>query len=219
MDKSESNQKCSFKQSVADLFRGMQLLTVQCSICLFVIIAVLCMRWMGGDLFDNIASLYRQAMLDDTLFTAVEDTFRGQTQTVSAMNAQASPKTIVAPLEHGVITSEFGYRDGVLHEGVDIAKEEGTPLKAMMDGTVTVAEFDENGYGHYVVIECNDEQKYLYAQCQRLTVDVGETVKAGDVLGFVGNTGRSSGSHLHFEWIYRDQPIDPMQILPKVTYV
>ena len=208
---------CTVRQNVANMFRGMQLILVQCSICIFVIVALLCLRWIGGDLFDHIASLYRQAMLDDTLFTAVEDTFTHQT--VSAMSASATvSENVVAPLEHGVITSEFGYRDGVLHEGVDIAKEEGTPLKAMMDGRVTVLEYDENGYGHYVVVECNDEEKYLYAHCQRLTVEVGEYVTAGDILGFVGNTGRSTGSHLHFEWICRDQPVDPMQILPKETY-
>ncbi len=201
---------------IASAFRGLQLLLVQCSICIVVVLLLFGLRLVGNDLFNSVAALFREAMLDDNLISAVSSAFN--TPTVSAM-AHTNERLVVAPFEGGIITSAFGERDGALHEGMDIAIDEGTPLKAMLDGTVTVAEYDEKGYGHYLVVTCSENEKFLYAHCQRLTVKTGDAVKAGDIVAFVGNTGRSSGSHLHVEWICNGHTVDPLQILPESTYV
>lgn len=203
-------------KGIANAFRGLQLLLIQCSVCVVVILIVLGLRLFGNGVFDNVAALFRMAMLDDTLITAVSAAL--EVPGVSAMST-TTERPVIAPFEGGTITSLFGERDGKMHEGVDIAIEEGTPLRAMLDGTVTVCEYEDKGYGHYLVVASSENEKYLYAHCQRLAVTVGEIVKAGDILAYVGNTGRSSGSHLHVEWICNGNPIDPLQILPETTYV
>ncbi len=208
------------KQKLKSSFHGLQLLLVQSSVCILALIVVLCVKWIGGDVFTGMASLFREAMLDDTLISAVSSALEPHTVLAMGETSEAvlPASPIVPPLVGGVITSAFGERDGSIHEGVDIAAEEGTPLKALMSGTVTTVEYEDNGYGHYVVVTCPNGEKYLYAHCSKINVKAGDTVTAGDRIALVGNTGRSTGSHLHFEWLVDDKPNDPMGILPEQTY-
>jgi len=207
------------RRKASSLFQGLQLLLIQSVVCILAMLAVLCMRWFGGEWYDSVSSMFRSAMLEDTLVSAVTDAW--QPTAVSAMTAPADDdrQKTVAPLVGGVITSPFGERDGSFHEGVDIAAQEGTPLKALKSGVVTVAQTDENGYGKYLVVTCENGEKYLYAHCSSMSVAVGETVCAGDTVAYVGNTGRSSGSHVHIEWICNGKPTDPLSVLPEETYV
>lgn len=108
----------------------------------------------------------------------------------------------------GTITSPQGYRTDPVtgkisyHSGTDISVPEGTPILAAADGTVTVANaFDSWGgsYGYYVKIDHGDGLTTLYAHCSRICVTVGQEVKAGQVIAYVGHTGRATGAHLHFE--------------------
>lgn len=108
----------------------------------------------------------------------------------------------------GTITSPQGYRTDPLtgktsyHSGTDIAVPEGTPILAAADGTVTVANaLDSWGgsYGYYVKIDHGGGLTTLYAHCSRICVTVGQEVKAGQVIAYVGHTGRATGAHLHFE--------------------
>ena len=110
--------------------------------------------------------------------------------------------------EAGTITSTFGYRtdpiDGSVsyHSGVDIGMPSGTPILAATDGTVTIANSTDSwggGYGYYVKIKHNDTFDTLYAHCSKICVINGQQVKKGQVIGYVGTTGRSTGPHLHFE--------------------
>jgi len=106
------------------------------------------------------------------------------------------------------VTSYFGYRVHPItgakdyHKGLDIALPEGTEIRAGLDGKVTTAAFD-SGYGNYVVIESRLEDGTVieakYAHCQMLFVSVGQLVNEGDVIATVGNTGSSTGSHVHVE--------------------
>jgi murein DD-endopeptidase MepM/ murein hydrolase activator NlpD len=124
------------------------------------------------------------------------------------------PKDIFSwPLEvPGTITSWFGYRKDPItgetkyHNGTDIAVPEGTPILAAADGTVTIANATDSyggGYGYYVKIKHNETYDSLYAHCSKISVKKGDTVKKGQIIAYVGTTGRSTGPHLHFE-IYKN---------------
>ena len=108
----------------------------------------------------------------------------------------------------GTITSQFGYRVDPItgkvssHTGTDIACAEGTPILAAADGTVTVANgLDRWGgsYGYYIQIDHSGGLETLYAHCSSICVTTGQQVQAGQVIGYVGHTGRVTGNHLHLE--------------------
>lgn len=106
------------------------------------------------------------------------------------------------------ITSRFGYREDpftgeiAYHSGTDIGAPGGTPILASADGTVTIANAIDSwggGYGYHIKINHNDTFDTLYAHCSSICVTVGQEVKQGEVIGYVGTTGNSTGNHLHFE--------------------
>ncbi len=106
------------------------------------------------------------------------------------------------------ITSRFGYREDpftgeiAYHSGTDIGAPGGTPILASADGTVTIANAIDSwggGYGYHIKINHNDTFDTLYAHCSSICVTVGQQVKQGEVIGYVGTTGNSTGNHLHFE--------------------
>ena len=108
----------------------------------------------------------------------------------------------------GTITSQFGHRVDPItgevssHTGTDIACAEGTPILAAADGTVTVANgLDSWGgsYGYYIQIDHGSGLETLYAHCSSICVTTGQQVQAGQIIGYVGHTGRATGSHLHLE--------------------
>ena len=108
----------------------------------------------------------------------------------------------------GTITSQFGHRVDPItgevssHTGTDIACAEGTPILAAADGTVTVANGLDNwggSYGYYIQIDHGGGLETLYAHCSSICVTTGQQVQAGQVIGYVGHTGRVTGNHLHLE--------------------
>jgi murein DD-endopeptidase MepM/ murein hydrolase activator NlpD len=112
------------------------------------------------------------------------------------------------------VTSRFGPRGGRQHSGLDLGASQGTPIKAAAGGKVKSASF-EGGYGNLVVIEHPGGTETRYAHMARLGVRPGETVKAGQEVGTVGSTGRSSGPHLHFEVRLNGEARDPLRYLPR----
>ena len=120
----------------------------------------------------------------------------------------------------GTITSQFGHRVNPItgevssHTGTDIACAEGTPILAAADGTVTVANgLDSWGgsYGYYIQIDHGGGLETLYAHCSSICVTTGQQVQAGQVIGYVGHTGRATGSHLHFEVRANENRVNPLQ--------
>ena len=112
----------------------------------------------------------------------------------------------------GTITSQFGYRTDPIsgetsyHSGTDIAAPDGSPILAAAGGTVTIANALDSwggGYGYYVRIDNGNGLETLYAHCSTICVMTGQQVQAGQVIGYVGQTGRATGNHLHFE-VYQD---------------
>ena len=122
---------------------------------------------------------------------------------------------LIVPLK-GSITSRFGPRESddivsAYHAGIDIGADEGTTFVAALDGKAIIVSC-EDGYGNYVVIQNNDV-KTLYAHCSNIYVNEGENITQGEQIGEVGQTGKATGPHLHFEVIKDDRVIDPELLL------
>lgn len=113
----------------------------------------------------------------------------------------------------GVISSEFGYRWGRLHAGVDIANDEGTEVRAALKGRISYADWC-SGYGLTVVVEHESGYHTLYGHLMKILVDSGQYVRAGQRIGYMGNTGNSTGPHLHFEICQGGVPLNPRLFLP-----
>lgn len=103
------------------------------------------------------------------------------------------------PTESRVVTSNFGARWGRQHKGLDIKVYIGDTIRAAFSGKVRVVRYEAAGYGKYVVIRHNNGLETIYGHMSAWLVEENQTVKAGQPIGLGGNTGRSTGSHLHFE--------------------
>lgn len=118
------------------------------------------------------------------------------------------------------VSSEFGYRfdpftgQRTYHGGIDIALPKGTPVNAMIDGTVILVRYLTSGYGYYVVVDHGGGFISLYAHCSSILVNEGQRVSAGEVIAKVGSTGRSTGNHLHFEVRIDGVKQNPRNYLP-----
>ena len=118
----------------------------------------------------------------------------------------------------GAVNSEFGRRQslwsqgGEFHSGIDIAAERGTPVVAPAAGTVAFAGSHAE-YGLTVMLDHGDELLTVYGHLSRLSVERGRTVARGAELGFTGNSGRSSGPHLHYEILVKGRPVNPRTYL------
>ncbi len=117
-----------------------------------------------------------------------------------------------APLALVKQTSPFGPRWGRLHAGVDLNLETGYPVLSAFDGIVRVASVDWGGYGKFVVVRHYNGLETLYGHLSKQNLEPGSFVKAGDEIGLGGNTGRSTGSHLHFETRFEGNPFNPNQV-------
>jgi murein DD-endopeptidase MepM/ murein hydrolase activator NlpD len=113
---------------------------------------------------------------------------------------------------NGAFTSPFGMRWGRLHAGVDLAAPEGTPIRAAESGRVILMGWT-GGYGNYTCIAHGGALSTCYAHQSRYGTSVGASVSQGQVIGYVGNTGNSTGAHLHFETRVNGTPVDPMGYL------
>ena len=97
------------------------------------------------------------------------------------------------------ISSGYGSRWGRTHKGLDYAHPTGTNIYASAGGTVTFSGWNSGGYGYLVIISHGNGVQTYYAHCSKLLCSVGQTVSQGQLIAKVGNTGRSTGPHLHFE--------------------
>ncbi|MDX6581977.1 MAG: hypothetical protein QOI10_1161 [Solirubrobacterales bacterium] len=113
---------------------------------------------------------------------------------------------------NGPITSGFGYRWGRLHEGIDIGVPEGTPIRAAKPGNVVIAAYT-GGYGNYTCIDHGGGLSSCYGHQSSFAVSPGDQVAQGEVIGYSGNTGSSTGPHLHFEIRVNGTAVDPLGYL------
>jgi murein DD-endopeptidase MepM/ murein hydrolase activator NlpD len=139
---------------------------------------------------------------------------RGQDRAAAAKTdpEKAAQDVWLLPLDEYEFTAPYGVRWGKLHAGVDLAAPEGTPYKAVHAGVVTAAGYN-GGYGYSITIKQANGVEVIYAHSRRLLVKVGDKVTAGQVIGEVGNTGYSYGTHLHLEVHENGAPTDPIPFL------
>ncbi len=119
------------------------------------------------------------------------------------------------PTTKYTVTSRYGYRPDPFtgiwtgHNGIDLGAPIGTAIVATRSGVVTFTGYQENGAGNYVWINHGDGFKSIYMHMTRYIVKVGQYVEAGEIIGYVGSTGRSTGPHLHFGLKYNGSYVDP----------
>lgn len=114
--------------------------------------------------------------------------------------------------EFGIRSNPFGGGGYEVHEGIDFAGAVGDIIAATGDGVVTLASY-QGGYGNMVTIDHGGGYETLYAHMSDIKVKVGETVKRGEIIGFVGNTGRSTGPHLHYGIYKGDEAVNPREVM------
>jgi murein DD-endopeptidase MepM/ murein hydrolase activator NlpD len=116
------------------------------------------------------------------------------------------------------VSSPFGYRvhpvtgEYKMHKGVDLVASKGTPIYATRSGYVTIATYHSTA-GNYVTLNHQDGYTSVYMHMTHDVVSVGEYVKAGQLIGYVGSTGRSTGPHLHFGIAYQGEYVNPMNYI------
>lgn len=108
-------------------------------------------------------------------------------------------KNFCMPTDNKVVTSNFGRRWGRMHKGIDVKVYIGDTIRAAFSGKVRIVKYEARGYGNYVVIRHYNGLETIYGHMSKHLVKENQVVKAGDPIGLGGNTGRSTGSHLHFE--------------------
>lgn len=120
----------------------------------------------------------------------------------------------VAP-HQGYITSPYGYRQRFkrMHKGVDIHVNVGDTVRAAWSGRVRLTKYEAKGYGYYVVLRHYNDLETVYGHLSKFLVKDGDYVRAGEPIALAGNTGRSTGPHLHFETRYMGYAINPMGII------
>ena len=160
----------------------------------------------------------KQAEYEEWLATYVPPTTVPSENTNPGTDAPSSSGW-VRPLAYIQVTSPFGMRMHPIlgyermHNGVDLAASKGTEIYAAKSGRVTVASYQENGAGWYVSINHGDGYSSIYMHMTRFIVSPGQYVSAGQVIGYVGDSGLSKGAHLHFGISYNGRYVNPMDYI------
>jgi murein DD-endopeptidase MepM/ murein hydrolase activator NlpD len=135
-----------------------------------------------------------------------------RTTTTKISAAQQAQDVWLLPLSDYTFSSPYGVRWGKLHAGIDLSDPEGTAYMAIHAGTVTAAGY-YGGYGYAITVKQDNGVEVIYAHSRRLLVQTGQKVTAGQVIGEVGSTGASYGTHLHLEIHVNGVPTDPIPFL------
>jgi murein DD-endopeptidase MepM/ murein hydrolase activator NlpD len=155
-------------------------------------------------------------------YSAVDqvDEYQGLLETVKEIKRIQDATPSICPVEGGRISSNFGYRQSPFnkrrefHCGLDISSPRGTPVKASADGVVTYCGY-KGDLGKTVVIDHGFGIVTHYGHLSEIKTKAGQQVKRGEFIGKVGNTGRSTGPHLHYEVRLNSNPINPQKYIPE----
>lgn len=183
---------------------------------------------VGGPVASSLARVEKESVLREEILRRIYGQLQDIRQQISAQERSfqeieqvlEKQKTLLASTPslwptRGWVTSGFGQRlspfSGRLeqHEGVDIASYNGTPVRAPADGSV-IEVSSRPGYGNFIVIDHGHDIVTRYGHNRTIWVKVGQKVKRGDIIAEVGNTGRSTGPHLHYEVLVKGIPVNPM---------
>ena len=177
---------------------------------------------LQDDLLQEIAQKekeYDAAKYQEWLATSVATTAPSYTGSTTPSTAAPSSSGWICPVPYYTLTSAFGMRIHPIkkvwkmHNGVDLSCAQGTPIYAAKSGTVTTASYQAGGAGYYVSINHGDGFASVYMHMTHYTVSAGQYVTQGQVIGYVGSTGGSTGPHLHFGISYNGTYVNPMQYI------
>ena len=177
---------------------------------------------LQADLMKEIAQKEKElkdAEYKEWLATYVPPTTLPSGTDTTPSNQAPSSSGWIKPLKSYTITSPFGMRKHPvlgyerMHEGVDMSAPAGTPIYAAKSGKVTTASYQKGGAGNYVAINHGDGFSSVYMHMTRYIVSKGQYVNAGQVIGYVGSTGISTGNHLHFGIAYKGAYVNPMKYI------
>ncbi|MDD4689137.1 MAG: M23 family metallopeptidase [Eubacteriales bacterium] len=159
----------------------------------------------------------KKEVVNEKVITAAKD------EVIQIGGGKANGKTILASAEgstgyflwpnRGKISSRFGIRSRDNHKGIDIAAPVGSAVYASDGGVVTFAGWNDGGYGYMVILDHGNGYVTYYAHCNKVLINEGDTVSQGQVIAEVGNTGISTGPHLHFEVRHNGTPVNPLNYM------
>jgi murein DD-endopeptidase MepM/ murein hydrolase activator NlpD len=138
-----------------------------------------------------------------------------------SVGAQTTSSLVVFPVVSPKISSLFGKRNHPVlgnqlhHGGIDLAAPEKSHVRVVLDGQVVFAG-RYAGYGKLITVEHSSGRTTLYGHLSEISVNVGQRISAGEVIGRVGSTGISTGPHLHFEWRENGQVVNPLEVFPNL---
>jgi len=164
----------------------------------------------------NRKSTYKNGLLLSETTTSESITSQPVTKVVRTGTKQKNilESGVIFPMV-GVISSHFGERWGRTHEGIDLAADEGTSVLSAECGVVSYVSENAGGYGKYIRIDHGFGLQTAYGHLSKIDVTVGQTVSAGQQIALSGNTGNSTGPHLHFEIIKNGEQINPYPYMKK----
>ena len=156
----------------------------------------------------NVEKLSREINLELSSYNSIYEKVQENINRISRIPS-------IRPVEGGYLNSTFGYRvdpiDNVrrFHQGQDITVKSGTPIYAPADGVVKRAYY-AGGFGNHITLQHGSGYTTLFAHLSKIKVKHGQTVKRGDIIGYSGNTGRSTAPHLHYEIHHKGKPQNPL---------
>jgi len=166
----------------------------------------------GNGLFDGDAGEVR-AVYKDGVLTGLEFLSEEEQAEYTALRESAGKNMVWPVTDFKAVVTAFGPRANPdSHDGIDIASFKGTDIFAVLDGTVTEAGYD-SVRGNYLLLDHGDGLETLYAHCQELFAEEGDTVEQGQVIAKAGSTGRSTGPHCHFEVRVNGSAVNPLSYL------
>lgn len=178
------------------------------------------------NLLDSLTMLYR-LQDEEAEFPALDlygswsnasvDPFRGQNVKMPD-TLKIDVSSYVAPTT-GYVTSKYGWRRNRMHKGIDLKVQVGDTIVSAFDGKVRIRKYERKGYGYYLVIRHTNGLETVYGHLSKFIAKEGDVVKAGQPIALGGNTGRSTGAHLHFETRLMGVAIDPSEIIDFKNYV
>jgi murein DD-endopeptidase MepM/ murein hydrolase activator NlpD len=160
----------------------------------------------------KLSSIYNRLISQEKSYNEIERMVKNKEKLLASTPA-------IQPLSNkdlDRVSSGFGYRIDPLyktvkfHPGLDFTAPQGTPVYATANGVVEIAGNLGNGYGNHIVIDHGYSYNTLYGHLYKIKAKRGQKVKRGEVIGYVGNTGKSTGPHLHYEVIKRNKHLDPI---------
>ena len=179
--------------------------------------------WQEGDSLEKVAKEFGDDVLEIRIRNHIyepEDLFEGfpliiipQKKVLSTPKANSQKFRFSLPSK-GNITSRYGKRNGRFHYGVDFGADKTKEIIAVESGIIKRVGF-RSGYGNTIEIAHSRNIRTLYAHLEKSFVKTGQKVRKGELIAIMGNTGRSTGVHLHFEVIVNGNNIDPLKVLPQ----